>query len=269
MKNQSTLTNVKHRPGRCGSALAALLLLGIAASSSSGQVLPPSSLPYGYSYQEWSAKFWQYDLGQSTNHLEALGDPGICSGPASRVRFLGPSHPGSSGGSAMVTNHITVPEGTPLFLSIQSLWVDNGNCPISAFTTFTADQLAAQDEAQWSLTTETSCTIDGVAVAGLDDPINTIYHVVSPPFSYTTEEHDNVLAGELGATCIPGGFTIYPAVGDGVYLMLAPLSPGKHTIHTVGVVGPVSTPFVKVDITSVLTVNRDHDGDHDHDHEGK
>jgi len=121
MKNQSTLTNVKHRPGRCGSALAALLLLGIAASSSSGQVLPPSSLPYGYSYQEWSAKFWQYDLGQSTNHLEALGDPGICSGPASRVRFLGPSHPGSSGGSAMVTNHITVPEGTPLFLSIQSL----------------------------------------------------------------------------------------------------------------------------------------------------
>jgi hypothetical protein len=51
--------------------------------------------------------------------------------------------------------------------------------------------------------------------------------------------------------------------------MLAPLSPGKHTIHTIGVVGPVSTPFVKVDITSVLTVNRDHDGDHDHDHDGK
>ena len=240
------------------------MLFRSAASSSSGQVLPPSSLPYGYSYQEWSAKFWQYDLGQSTNHLAALGEPGICSGPASRVRFLGPNHIGSSGGTHVVTNHVTVPEGTPLFLSILSLWVDNGNCPLSAFTTFTADQLAAQDEAQWSLTTETSCTIDGVAVAGLDDPIHTIYHVVSPPFSYTTAEHDNMLAGFFGASCIPGGFTIYPAVGDGVYLMLAPLSPGKHTVHTLGVVGPVSAPLAKVDITSEITVTRDHDRDHDH-----
>ena len=62
----------------------------------------------------------------------------------------------------------------------------------------------------------------------------------------------------------PGDFTIYPAVADGVYLMLAPLPPGKHTIHTVGVVGPVSAPFAKVDITSDITVTRDHDGDHDH-----
>jgi hypothetical protein len=265
MKNQSTLINVIRRPCGCGSALAALLLLVAAALTSSGQVLPPSSLPYGYSYQEWSAKWWQYVMGQSTNHLEALGDPGICSGPASRVRFPGPNHPGPSGGTAMVTNHITVPEGTPLFFSILSLWQDNGNCPISAFTTFTADQLAAFDEANWSYTTETSCTIDGVAVAGMDDPINTIYHVVSPPFSYTTAEHDNVLAGYFGASCIPGDFTIYPAVADGVYLMLAPLSPGKHTVHTVGVVGPLSAPFAKVDVTSEITVTHGHDGDHDHD----
>ena len=38
--------------------------------------------------------------------------------------------------------------------------------------------------------------------------------------------------------------TIYPAVADGVYLMLSPLSPGKHTIHFVGVVGPGGAPFV-------------------------
>ena len=64
-------------------------------------------------------------------------------------------------------------------------------------------------------------------------------------------------------TCIPGGFTISPAVGDGVYLMLAPLSPGKHTIHTVGVVGPASAPFVMVDITSDIRVTRDDEGNHD------
>ena len=88
---------------------------------------------------------------------------------------------------------------------------------------------------------------------------------MSPPFSYTTAEHDNVLAGYFGASCIPGDFTIYPAVADGVYLMLAPLSPGKHTVHTVGVVGPLSAPFAKVDKTSEITVTHGHDGDQDHD----
>jgi hypothetical protein len=169
----------------------------------------------------------------------------------------------SAGGSHTVTNHIIVPAGTPLFFPVLNLWSDNGNCPLSAFTTFTADQLAAMNAGQWSAVTETSCTIDGVAVAGLDDPINTIYHVVSPPFSYTTAEHDNMLAGFFGASCIPGDFTIYPAMADGVYLMLAPLPPGKHTIHTVGVVGPVSAPFAKVDITSDIMVTHGQDGDHD------
>ncbi len=239
------------------SALTGLMLLGIAASSSAGpapaEVLPPSSLPYGYSYQEWSAKFWQWTLGQSTKHLESLGETGICDGPASRVRFLGPS---LIGGDAIhvVTNHITVPRETPLFFAVFALWLDNGNCPLSDFTTFTADQLAAFDEQSLSAVTVTSCTIDGVAVAGMEVPTNSVYHVLSPPFTYTTAEKDNILAGELGATCVPGDLSIYPAVGDGVYLMLAPLSPGKHIIHAVGVVGPLSAPFAVSDKTIELTV---------------
>ena len=88
MKNRIMLTNVKPRFGRLGAALAALLLLGIAALSSSGQVLPPSSLPYGYSYEEWFAESLGWYFGQATNHWELVGSPGICEGPASRVRFL-------------------------------------------------------------------------------------------------------------------------------------------------------------------------------------
>jgi hypothetical protein len=63
-----------------------------------------------------------------------------------------------------------------------------------------------------------------------------------------------VLAVELGATCVPGDFTIYPAVAEGMYLMLAPLSPGKHTIHAVAVVGPVSAPFAVSDKTIDIRV---------------
>jgi hypothetical protein len=241
------------------------MLLVAAASTSLGQVLPPSSLPYGYSYEEWSAKWWQWQLGQSTNDQESLGDPGICHGPASRVRFPAGTFAPGSGGISIVTNHITVPAGTPLFFPILNTWADNTACPLSAFTSYTAEQLAAFDAESMSAVTETTCTIDGVAVTGLEDPTNSIYNVVSPPFSYTTAEQDNELAGFFGEPCIPGGLTVYPAVAQGVYLMVAPLSPGKHTIHTVGVVGPLSAPFVKLDITGDITVSRDQDGGHDRD----
>jgi hypothetical protein len=252
MKNQFLFTKKMFWPG-LKSAWAGLLLLGIAVSSPAAEVLPPSSLPYGYSYEEWSAKFWQWTLGQSTNHLESLGDPDICSGLASRVRFLGPS---IIGGEAIhiETNHIAIPAGTPLFFSVFSLWQDNGNCPLSAFTTFTAAQLAAFDQQSWSAVTETTCTIDGIAIEGMDDPTNSVYNVVSTPFSYTTAAKDNILAGEVGATCLPGDFTIYPAVAEGMYLMIAPLSPGKHIIHAVAVVGPLSAPLAESEKTIELTV---------------
>ena len=139
------------------------------------------------------AKYWQWTLGQSTNDYETLGNPGICSGPASRVRFPGPS---LIGGDAIhiATNHITIPDGTPLFFPVFCLWQDNGNCPLSAFTTFTAVQLAGIDETNWSATTETSGTIDGVAVDGMENPTNSVYNVISPPFSYTTAEKDNAVS---------------------------------------------------------------------------
>ena len=254
MKNEFVIAN-KMPVG--GLALAALVLLTAATSSlaapAAPEVLPPSSLPYGYSYEEWSAKWWQWTLGQDTKHYQLVGDPGICSGPASRVRFPGPS---TVGGDAIhvETNHITIAAGTPLFFAVFAVWQDNGNCPLSAFTTFTPDQLAGFVEQTWSATTETTCTIDGISIEGMEDPTNSVYNVVSPPFSYTTAEKDNVLAAVFGATCIPGDYTIYPAVADGLYVMVAPLKPGKHTIHSVAVIGPLDAPLAKSDRTEEITV---------------
>jgi hypothetical protein len=261
MKNQFTLTNIISRPGRFGSAVAGLLLTVLAASSSSGQVLPPSSLPYGLSYEEWSAKWCQWNFGQDTNDLELVGWSGICEGPGSSVRFLL-----GAPGPITVTRHITIDEKTPLFFPILSATADNTACPVSDFTSNTPAQLAAEAAGNWSAVTVTSCSIDGVAVAGLDNPASTEYLVQSGPFSYTTAEHGNALGLLESEYCIPGGMTIYPAVSDGVYLMLAPLSRGKHTIHNVAVVGPVSAPYFTQDITYDITVLREDREDHHHGH---
>jgi len=100
----------------------------------------------------------------------------------------------------------------------------------------------------------TTCTIDGVAVEGLDNPVTSIYNILSPPFSYTIAEKNSIISLVEGEDCLPGGMTIYPAAAEGAYLILAPLKPGRHTIAFVGVYGPVSAPNLKLDITYDITV---------------
>jgi hypothetical protein len=257
MKNQITVTNAKSKSGQFGPALAGLLLLAMAASTSAAEVLPPSSLPYGLSYEEWSAKWWQWSLGQSTDHVELVGWSGVCEGPASRVRFLEGVYLPIIGGVTTDTREVTIPAETPLFFTILANYADNTACPMSAFTTETPAELAAAVQGEWGYVTAATCAIDGVAVPGLADPATTEYLVLSPPFSYTTAEKDNVLAGFFGEPCIPGGFTVYPAVADGVYLMLSPLAPGRHTIYFNAVVTVGGTPIVNEKITYHITVSRD------------
>jgi len=190
MKNRHMPSKIMPRPGRFGSVMAGLVLLAITATSSWGEILPPQSHPYGHTYAEWSARWWQWSLEQSTKNLEPVSEPELNDG---HVRFLAGSLLLLAGGAASVTNHITIPDGTPLFLSILSVWDDNSGCP--NFTTFTAKQMKATVADEWTAVTVTSCTIDGHPVAGLGNPATTDYLVLSPAFSYTTAEDGNVLAG--------------------------------------------------------------------------
>ena len=98
------------------------------------------------------------------------------------------------------------------------------------------------------------CRYRAVPVQGLADPQHSPYRVQSPAFTYTVASHNNLLAAIFDGPCIPDGITVTPAVSDGVFLMLSPLSVGQHTIHFVGVVGPVASPFFFKDITYNITV---------------
>jgi hypothetical protein len=246
------------RPAQFGSAMAALLLLAFTASTASAQVLPPNQDAYGYSYQEWSAKWWQWSFSLSTNDLQSVGVPNLLSGAGTKVRFLAGVYIPGNNGISIETRNVTIDPGTPLFLSVLASEDDNTGCNGNAFdfATNTPSELAADAAGEWTAVTSTTCTIDGVPVAGLSNPATTPYLVVTPPFSYTTAEKNNVVANLFGVPCLPGGFTVYPAVSQGVYLMIAPLSEGKHVIHFVGIVGPASAPYVESDLTYNITVPR-------------
>jgi hypothetical protein len=159
----------------------------------------------------------------------------------------------------------TMPQCKALFFPVMTVIDDNTDCPPYKNPLLTADQLAAQAADIWTAVSRTTCTIDGVPVEGLDDPQHTHYRVQSPAFSYTVASHNNLLAAIFDGPCIPDGITVSPAVSDGAFLMLVPLSVGHHTIHFVGVVGPVATPFFFKDITYNITVAPGNGGGEDRD----
>jgi hypothetical protein len=259
MKKRTTIKRSLIQHGPLGSLLTALLLLTNTASTSSAQALPPDIHPYGLSYQEWAVKWLQWSFSLSTNNLELVGSPDIHCGDASKVRFLAGVYIPGNNGITIETREITVDPGTPLFLSVLDNQDDNTGCNGNEldFATNTVSELLGTVEGNWGYVTSTTCTVDGVPVPGLSDPATSPYLVITPPYAYTTAKEGNVVANLYGVPCLPGDFTVYPSVAEGVFLMIPPLSPGKHVIAFAGIVGPASAPYVEADLTYDITVRRD------------
>jgi hypothetical protein len=262
MKDQHQLTHRIRRSAGIQTLIAGIVLAATASAPAAGNnsnpgILPPQSSPQGASYGEWAGRWWAWTLSFPANADPANGTAPLDSNQSGSVWFLATAH-GKGDGSippTVVTRQFTVPAGKALFFPVLTTWVDNTECPVSNFDHFTPDELLALVMGFWdSVNPHTFCTVDGVEVNGLDDAINGPYRVQSPPFSYTVASHDNLLAKVFGAPCIPDGMTIDPAVADGVFLMLAPLSVGQHTIHQVGTFGPVDHPLFLKDITYEITV---------------
>jgi hypothetical protein len=119
-----------------------------------------------------------------------------------------------------------LPAGKALFFPI----LNNEGDAVGMDPIPTLDELWALVSYNQDHATILQCTIDGQSVRGLEDAVNTPYRVQSPAFAFTLPEANNVYQ-TLGVD-VAG--TIDPAVADGVFLMLAPLSKGPHTIHFYG-----------------------------------
>lgn len=202
-------------------------------------VVPPTGRPYGATYAAWADRWVQWMMAQpATVHplLENTGEH-CAQGQSGPVWFLG----GSLVGESPITRRCAVPAGTALFFPIVNAWADN----VGVDPPMTVEQL--RGAIAWYIfpARSLSASIDGAAVEGLDR-----YHFTSAQaFSYTLPPSDNVL--QYFGYDVSGPVT--PAVSDGYWVMVPPLSPGRHVLRF-SAVG--AQPFVVVDMTYELTVAR-------------
>lgn len=200
-----------------------------ASSQPNSGVLPIGSAPYGKTYGEWSAAWWKWCFSlPSDGH--PLFDTAECSaGQSGPVWFLGGTFTLITGDDGSVTGtatrDCTVPAGKALFFPILntecSTVEGNGETEqeLRDCATFFGSSAAHPDS-------NLECTIDGNVVSDL---IN--YRVESPLFTYGPLPDNNILQA-LGLDVAAGTTSL--SVSDGVYVMLAPLSKGTHTVHFSG-----------------------------------
>jgi hypothetical protein len=183
-------------------------LISFVSGFSNIGLFPPGSRPYGVTYDQWTAKWWQWadSIPKKDNPIaDTVGiDCGLNqNGP---VWFL----TGTFGGSAERT--CTIPAGKAILLPIS-----NADCSYSEDPNLkTESDLRSCAVSSENQVTSAQATLDGTNLQWS--------RVQSPLFNFTFPS-DNV-AG------VPPGST--KAVADGHWVFLQPLAPGKHTIHFIG-----------------------------------
>lgn len=191
--------------------------------------------------EELSVQWWQWTLSIPTSVNPGLDSTGqnCMVGQRGSIWFLG----GSFGGGTVVRT-CSVPEGKSLFFPvINSVNINTPNVCGQGPNNVPVSQLRAANEAAINGVTELSVNLDGQRVPGL-------LLLQSPTFEVALPE-DNLFDAPCqaaGLGNVPAG--IYsPAVDEGYYMLLQPLSVGNHTLHFVG-----KSQAVDEDITYNLTV---------------
>jgi len=199
-------------------ALGLMLTVGLLGSSRNAQagIVPADEKFRGLSYGEWGARYW----------INLFAIPVV----ADQHPYLqGGAYDGDKGMLYLaalpggVTIPITVPAGTAIFCPVM-----NAECSVLEPDPFHGDNEAELRECANGHIDNTSglfFEIDGVPVTNLDD-----YRVESPLFQFTLPANNLFAYFGLDA---PAGTTSL-AVDAGVYVLLEPLSVGKHTIHVGG-----------------------------------
>ncbi|MDB6031052.1 MAG: hypothetical protein JWM16_1390 [Verrucomicrobiales bacterium] len=172
-------------------------------------VLPAGSKPYGKTYGQWSAAWWQWALSQPVAGHPFVDDPSfnVATGQSGSVWFLATPF-------GTVERQIRVPAGKSLLIGML-------NTEASDLESLGATEAERRNTANFLANhiVNSSCTINGVAISNLNS-----YRVTSPEFNFEAPS-----PWIFGAT---GGAGV--TVSDGYFVMLTPISAGSLTIHITG-----------------------------------
>ncbi len=170
-------------------------------------VFPPDSKPYGLTYGEWTARFWQW-LHSIPKPENPAADP---TGKNCALKQTGPIWflPGTFGGTNERT--CTVPKDKAILLTPIEVM-----CSYAEHHVKTEPELRACAKADQDKVTSATITVDGVQIKP--------YRLQSPLF-YVTLPENNALGLKPQTT---------PALADGYWTILRPLPPGNHTIRASG-----------------------------------
>jgi hypothetical protein len=222
-------------------AIAAALLLArapsadVARGNDGNDGLPTESVLTA-KFSEWlySIPVSQNPSFDETGEFAAIGQPY----KGAKVFFLC----GVTNVSGTATRTITVPQGTAFFFPIVAIEWDNIGIPASDRAHYlTVPELRDFVETAMDGVTDIHVTLDGNSLLDLVD------RVQSPPFAYHLPAEDNIY--QFFGADFTG--TVAPAVSDGFWVYLTPLSKGKHKLHF-----GASVPDVgfTLDITYYITV---------------
>lgn len=213
-------------------------------------VHPPDSRPYGSTYAEWGAKWWQWLLSvpAATNPNLDLTGLDCSKGQTGQVWFLAGTFDSNAGA---IRRTCAVPTGVSLFFPIQDtlFGAGAGDCLTPGINPGPCqeDALRAAAAANQDNPQVLSAIVDGVSLQQL-----TRYRFQSPFFAYTLPD-ENVLQA-LGVPDPKG--TYFPAVTDGYWIMLTPLTPGTHTIQIMAIANAAVANSFPVNITYKILVGR-------------
>jgi hypothetical protein len=194
----------------------ALVLITTSIASAHGSVnpdvLPPTSRVQGVTYGGWIARWWKYALELPFSQNPLVGETGAnCA-----FQRIGNVAVVVANSTLDVPIQCEVPVGTMLFIEVLGSECSTLEPP----PFYGGNEAELRACAQSFVPQDLQASIDGVEVQNLSQ-----YIFTSPMYAFT-EPDDNILG-------VPGGSN-GQSVGYGAYLLLAPLSPGQHTIHVHG-----------------------------------
>lgn len=211
------------------------------------KVLDRDSVAYGRTYSEWSAAWeqWATSIPVSTHPLFDKGDCKV--GQSGPVWFLGGKFCATEDTTCGFTNVVrtcTVPGDKALYIAVvnseDSALEDPARPQVADLRAYVAGVI---DMA------EVSITVDGSPIPDVKQE----FRVQSPAFSFTLPDNNIFKALYAPGPRVPKFYkgTYFPAVDDGVYVMLPPLSAGTHVVRIEGLFPEWSFGF---DVTYNLTV---------------